>query len=604
MAPTGMAHPDEAVQTVPFGTASRFLLACFRPYRGRLVWSTLFHLIEMMPHLAYPIVTMFIVDYLIPAQDKGGVFTSLAAIVVLLGITAFFFTAYRGAWFQTLMRVSRDLRNQIVRRLQILSLAFHDHNHTGRYFSKIMTDVERTQGFADTAMQSGVSILGMSAVSCVILATVNWRIMLLILAFAPAFQVVRWIFRHRMQVSRRNARVARENLSATVSNFLQSSLLARMHGHEGYENRKVDDSNKVNASKAVDATADVALFSVVNTSCTVFFHFLIMAFCAVAVMEGRLSFGEMLLFNAYSNRMMSHLQQLFNLYPQVTVFCESVTSIKEIIDAPDIEYNQGKRKVEAVAGRVGFDRVSFAYSHEAGPVLREVTLDVEPGMRVGLVGRSGSGKSTFVNLLLGLYRTEQGVVSVDGMPINSLDMRTVRRQIGVVSQDPVLFSGTILENIVHAYQDTPLEEVVEAARKANAHEFISRLPEGYESPVGEGGTLLSGGQKQRIALARTFLRKPAILVLDEATSALDSESERLVQEAIERLSERITTFIIAHRLSTVRQADLILVFREGEIVERGTHDELLAQHGEYANLLMYQSFDAAQPVATPVPVGP
>ena len=223
---------------------------------------------------------------------------------------------------------------------------------------------------------------------------------------------------------------------------------------------------------------------------------------------------------------------------------------------------------------------------------------VTPLISYSSAGRSGSGKSTFVNLALGLYRTQNGVVKIDGMPVNDLDMRSVRLQVGVVSQTPVLFSGTVFDNIVHAYTDTPFEAVIDAARKANAHDFICQLDRGYDTEVGEKGVLLSGGQKQRIALARTILRKPALLVLDEATSALDTESERLVQAAIDHLDQKMTKLIIAHRLSTIRGADLILVFNEGAIVERGTHAELLAKNGYYAELLRYQSLNADDPLTT------
>ncbi len=579
----------EKRETVGFGESFRFYAGYFKPYRTRVAWAIFWHIIETTPHLAFPIITMFIVDYLIPARDKTGVFSMLLVIAVFLGIISFFYTAYRAAFAGTLVKVSRELRNQVVRRLQMLSLSYHDHNHTGRYYSKIITDVERCENFATMFMQQVFGILGLMFMSCTVLALVNWRIMLIMLALIPAFQTIRWIFKRRMRLSRKSERLAREGLSATVNNFLQASLLARMHGHEEFENRKVDNSNAIMSEKSVDAAMDVASFTVVNTSCTVFFHFLVIAFSASAVIDGTITYGEMLLFASYSWTIVSGMQQILNLYPQTTIFCESVTSIKEVLEAPDVEYNQGKRKVEHVKGGVAFDNVSFTYPKTTEKILANITVDIAPGMSVGLVGKSGSGKSTFINLLLGLYRTKEGVISIDHMPIDSLDMRTVRHHIGVVNQDPVLFSGTIFDNIVHAYHDVPMEDVVDAAKKANAHDFICRLPNGYDSEVGEHGTLLSGGQKQRIALARSILRNPSILILDEATSSLDSESEKLVQDAISRLDKKITKIIIAHRLSTVRDVDRILVFKNGSIVESGTHDELVPQNGEYANLLMYQS---------------
>jgi ABC-type multidrug transport system fused ATPase/permease subunit len=229
--------------------------------------------------------------------------------------------------------------------------------------------------------------------------------------------------------------------------------------------------------------------------------------------------------------------------------------------------------------------------------LQKINAHIEPGLTVGLVGKSGSGKSSFVNLILGLYRPQQGCVKIDGQDINMLDMRSVRRFCSVVSQDPILFRGTIFENIAHGLPNASLAQVMQAAEVANAQEFIYQMPQGYNSLVGEGGVTLSGGQKQRIALARAVLRNPAILILDEATSALDTASEKKVQAAIDRMSGNQTTFIIAHRLSTVRNVDIILVFKNGQICEQGSHDELLATQGEYASLLQFQLDQSPQVTA-------
>lgn len=563
----------------------------FQPYKTSLAWVFYLHIVDLVPFMLLPMTTMIIVDYFIPAANTSAIIWSLVVVAVLVFFNLGFHTASRIQLFRVLTDVSRDLRNHIVHRLQVLSLSYHNKMPTGRYYSKIMTDVDQLQNFAHMMVMEGGNIIGSLTISIVILSAINYKVLLVSLLFVPLFQLIMTICKRRMQRTRNFARKARENLNAIIGNFLQSSLLARMHGHESFESDKVNYGSEEMSKRTIDAEAAVTTFIVANAGSMHSVNYIVIAICALFVIDGTLSFGEMLLFNSFINRIMQQVNTMLNMFPQIVVFTESVASIKEIIDAPDIEYNHGKRWVKKVEGRISFDNVTFSYDPGTRPVLQDVTIDIEPGMTVGLVGRSGSGKSTFVNLALGLYRTKQGVVSIDGMPVDSLDMRSVRRYVGVVSQNPVLFSGSIYENIVHAYQDTPFERVVEAAKKANAHEFIVQLAKGYDTEVGEQGVLLSGGQKQRIALARTILREPSILVLDEATSALDSESELLVQRAIDNLANRMTKLVIAHRLSTIRNADVILVFENGSIVERGSHKELVDKNGVYAQLLMYQSLN-------------
>ncbi len=364
-----------------------------------------------------------------------------------------------------------------------------------------------------------------------------------------------------------------------------------MHGEEIFEQAKVDKKSRTLVKRFKNTAANLAFFASLNGTASLIFQITVIAIAAVSVIDGHLTLGEMLLFIQYIQQLMGRLMSIINIFPQVSEFSEAVNSIKEILHSPDIEYNTGKRNITRVKGNISFDRVSFSYD-DGQPTARDVSVDIPAGMTVGLVGKSGAGKSTFVNLVLGLYRTRLGMIKIDGMPINELNMRSVRRFMSVVSQDPIIFSGTIFDNITHASQTTPFEKVMDAAKKANAHEFIIRLNQGYDTYVGEGGVTLSGGQRQRIALARAILRNPAILILDEATSSLDSESEREVQQAIDNMANQQTTLIIAHRLSTVRNADMIVVFDDGRIVEKGTHEELVALGGEYASLLKYQQVDA------------
>jgi len=304
--------------------------------------------------------------------------------------------------------------------------------------------------------------------------------------------------------------------------------------------------------------------------------------------KGSIQAGDVVMYLGYFGMMVGSINGLVDFYPTLCLGRESLRSLSEILECPDLESNQGKRQVREVEGRIVLDRVEYRYAPDLAPAVQDVTLDIKPGESVAFVGESGSGKSTLMNLVIGFRRPTGGRILLDGSDMETLDMRTYRHYLAVVAQNTILFSGTVRENITYGLDrvdDKRLQEVLELA---NVSQFVRELPKGLDTVIGEHGGRLSGGQRQRISIARAFIREPRVIVLDEATSALDVVSEKLVQEAIQRLISRRTTLIVAHRLSTIRNADRVVVMKQGRIVEQGTHDKLMIRQGEFFRMVNLQ----------------
>jgi ABC-type multidrug transport system fused ATPase/permease subunit len=405
----------------------------------------------------------------------------------------------------------------------------------------------------------------------------------------PILIVIRYVFHERIRVSNEINRVAQEKLTGTASEVITALRLVRSLGEEKQVTAHVHERSTDFARARLELTGIGARFGTFTYATSQFLSLLTIAGGAYFVIGGTMTIGTLMAFMAGLPIIMMPIHLFANIGEQYYMGQESYRSIKELLDSTYVEEWKGVQKPAALQGEVEFRNVDFAYPGSPRKVYTNFNLRIRAGEHVALVGQSGSGKSTLTYMMLGLYKTEAGEVLLDGIPQSILDMRWLRKQCSVVLQENLLLSGTVAENIKFARPEATDEEVRTAAREANAEEFILRMPEGYETKVGERGVMLSGGQRQRLSIARAILRNPRILILDEATSALDYESEKLVQEALERVARGRTVITIAHRLSTIRRADRVVVLHDGRIIEEGTFTELSQRNGYFSHLLNAQA---------------
>lgn len=481
--------------------------------------------------------------------------------------------------------LEQTLRNALVTRLQQLSIAFHDRVENGRLQAKVLRDVEQIQNFCMMVFE-GATLAALSAIFAV--GVTAWRepwMLLFFVLILPLVVGLRYLFRQRIKERNRDFRAEVERMSADVSEMINMIPVVRAHGLEEIETRRIGEQLRVVNRRGRRLDVINALF---GASAFVTFQMAMVLALGVQAWfcwRGWITPGEIVLYQSLFGTMVMSVSHLLNFYPQLARGVESIRSLGEVLECPDLEQNQGRTKVENLSGRVTFERVVFSYDGRGeNPAVNDISLDITPGECVALVGESGAGKSTMMQLLIGFRRPQQGRILFDGVSMEALDMRSARRFISVVPQETMLFSGTVKENILYGLEDVPEAKLREVVAAAQLEAMIQRLPEGLDTRIGEDGALLSGGQRQRIAIARALVRDPRILVLDEATSALDVVSERKVQEAIDQAVRHRTTFIVAHRLSTIRRADRIIVMHQGRIVDIGTYNDLSSRPGPFQRM--------------------
>ncbi len=484
--------------------------------------------------------------------------------------------------------MEKRLRSAVAMRLQQLSIAFHDRTESGRLQAKVLRDVEQIQTMCMFLGEFGIGAVLTCIVALTVTALKEPRLLLFYLILVPLSAGLRSVFRRQMQTRNRAFRSEVEQMSSEITEMINMIPVARAHGLEDEATRRSNEKFQAVHERGRQLDQMNAVFS---SSAWVTFQISMITGLSVLswlCWKGWINVGEVVLFQGLFSMIVMSVTGLLNMYPQIARGIESIRSLGEVIECPDIEHNAERRIVESVEGRVQFEDVGFMYENARESAVHDFSLSVEPGECIALVGSSGAGKSTLAQLLIGFHRPQQGRILLDGIDMEELDMRTFRRFVSVVPQETVLFSGSLRENITYGRSGVSEETIQNVLNMANLAEMVGNLPDGLETRIGEDGSLLSGGQRQRIAIARALVRDPSILILDEATSALDVVSEKNVQEAIDRAIQNRTTFIVAHRLSTIRQADRIVVMKEGRLAEIGSYEELMALDGLFCEMQKLQ----------------
>ncbi len=567
------------------------LIGYLRPYWKRLAVAFVALLLSAALSLVFPAVIQQVVDSVLVSKDAQLLNT---ITVLLLGV---FLLRSLTSLVQTYNvnlvgeKVVFDLRLELYAHLQELSLGFYSTRRVGELVSRLSSDVTMIRSGLTSNVNNLLQQLLIAVGSLIIMIVINWRLTAFTIVLIPIIAVLTTLFG---RVLRRSSTEAQDEIAGAItvaSEVMQSIREVKSFTREPYELERF----KTSITRALNVAIRILRYRSLLGPLVTFIGFGAIAgilwFGGREALAGRLTGGELISYLIYAMTIAGSLASLMSLYTQFQEAVGATKRVFEILDThPAITDAPDATQFDRVDGRINFDHVAFSYE-ERQEVLHDINLDVAPGEIVALVGPSGAGKSTIFNLIPRFYDPTSGSVSIDGVDLRHVTQKSVRDQIAVVPQETLLFGGTIYENIRYGRLEATEAEIIDAARAANAHDFIVDLPDGYQTVVGERGIRLSGGQRQRVAIARALLKDPRILLLDEATSSLDSESEHEVQDALGRLMQGRTTVIIAHRLSTVRIAHRIAVLEKGSLIELGSHEELMAQAGLYAHLYEMQFRD-------------
>ncbi|UOQ50482.1 ABC transporter ATP-binding protein/permease [Gracilibacillus caseinilyticus] len=569
------------------------------PYKWKILITILIGIVKFGIPLLMPLIVKYVIDDIVGAENMTSD-EKLTQLFWLMGIAGVLFIAlrppieyyrqYLAQW--TGNKILFDIREKLFDHIQRLSLQFYSRSKTGEIISRVINDVEQTKNFVMTGLMNIWLDLVTIVIAIIIMLFMDVWLTIVSIALFPLYAISVKIFYGKLRDLTRNRSQALAQVQGHLHERVQGIPVTRSFALEDYEEKEFEKKNQNFLQRAIDHTSwNAKTFAVMNTITDVA-PLLVIGFAGYFAITANLTVGTIAAFVGYMDRVYSPLRRLIS---SSTVLVQSIASMDRVFELMDEKYDikdkPNATKLQTVDGTVEFDRVSFQYEKDGELVLNDISLQVNQGETIALVGMSGGGKSTIISLIPRFYDVTSGRILVDGQDIRDVQARSLRDNIGMVLQDNILFSESIEMNIRMGNPEATDAEVVAAAKAANAHGFITELADGYNTLVGERGVKLSGGQKQRIAIARVFLKNPPLLILDEATSALDLESEHLIQEALEKLASDRTTFIVAHRLSTITHADRIVLIENGEIVEQGTHQQLIQQQGHYYNLYQVQELD-------------
>ncbi len=569
----------------------------FKPYAAIMLIDLVCAALTTVCELVLPLIVRFLTN-----RGTGGAIGLTVPLILRVGLLYLVLRivdASANYFMQSIghvmgARIETDMRRDLFDHLQRLSYTFYDSNKIGQIMARITSDLFDVTEFAHHCPEeffiAGLKIV----VSFAILSNYSLTLTLIIFAIIPLMLLSTIYFNRRMRRAFKKSRNQTGEINAQVEDSLLGVRVVKSFANEELEKEKFDEGNQAFLEIKKEQYRYMAGFNSTTRIYDGVMYLAVMVIGGLFMTYGKITAADFIAYLLYVTTLLASVRRIVEFTEQFQRGMTGIERFIEVIDAPvDIEDAPDASELGQVEGNIRFEQVGFHYADDPAPVLADINLTVKPGESVALVGPSGSGKTTLCNLIPRFYDVTSGRILIDGQDIRSLTLHSLRQQIGVVQQDVYLFAGSVYENIAYGKPGASRQEVIEAAKLAGAHSFISEFPDGYDTYVGERGVRLSGGQKQRISIARVFLKNPPILILDEATSALDNESERIVQQSLEKLAHGRTTFTIAHRLTTIRGADTILVLTEDGIAEQGNHAELMEKRGIYHSLYsMYEESNA------------